>query len=390
VLLTLPGFAFYDAMIMTEIPQGALILGAAMALARYVDHAKSHDAVQFALWSAASFLAKGTGLVLAPLPILTVALTGRWSLLARLPFWLPMPIVLAIAGPWYLLAPGARHERAVPMGGPGLMTSRLEIPPWVWQFEIGWPVAILALIGVGWLVVRGRRLAGIEAVSIALVVSATTFPFLFAVWELRHQVESSAAFVIVAFATIQAFPRTRLRNLLVALVTALLMAWSFTHLRPQRELGYARLAGMIAKGKAGPAKAMLISADAVGEGALIVQIAHRETRPGRYVLRSSKLLADLNWLGRDARERFATQAEMQAFLSSLPLDLVILDRWQPARFPYHALLETTLVAGPREWVPWQAPGLSPRFRVFARSGAVPLSGPELHRRLEKLASAPRF
>ena len=256
--------------------------------------------------------------------------------------------------------PGAQHERALPMGGPGLVVDRLAVPPWIWRQELGWAVALWAVIGLGWLVWSGRRgrLSGLDAVSVALVVSGSIFPLLIAVWEKRHFVEVAPWFVWLALAgwhgVLGKVSRGR-RDWALGVGTAGLLVWNVAQLPAQKELGYRQLAEVIVSGTSGPAEAMLISASGLGEGALIVSVAQREARPRRYVLRATKVLAEVSWLGRDFRERFGSVEALDGFLKSLPLDLVIVDRKNPAPFPYQARLEEALREHPETWERWRRP-----------------------------------
>jgi hypothetical protein len=121
VLLTLPHVVWFTAHIYTEIPLALINLGAMVAVARYLDSGRWQHSAAFGVWAAASLLTKGSGLALAPLPLLGVALTRRWDLLRRRSFWLPAVVVLAFAAPWYLFAPEALHQRAAAYGDPGIV-----------------------------------------------------------------------------------------------------------------------------------------------------------------------------------------------------------------------------------------------------------------------------
>ena len=63
------------------------------------------------------------------------------------------------------------------------------------------------------------------------------------------------------------------------------------------ELGYRRLAQAIVRVGGEPVESVLISSDALGEGAFIAELAQLDSRPGRFVLRSSKILAESSWMG---------------------------------------------------------------------------------------------
>lgn len=398
VLLTLPASAAASSAIMAEIPQSLMILGAMLALGKYLDSERWQDALAFGLWSSASLLTKGTGLILAPVPLLAVLLARRSGLLRRASFWAPAALIAAIAAPWYVLAPDALHQRVRMLGGPHL-TKRLGAPPWVWAPQFGWVVSILALIGLAVLCVRaagGTRLRGGWAVAAALVVSGTVFPFFFGVWEAQHQVEFAPAQMamavaggswLAAFAPIRRAP-AGLRTIALLAAALALAAWNVSHVFHQSPSEYSPLAQSIVENQPGNIHALLISADSVGEGALISEIAQREKRPGRYVLRSSKLLADLTWMGAVVRDRFHTAAEVDAFLNTLPLDMVVVDDQARPGFQSATLLDDVLATGGATWVRWKNPLVGGRFRIYLRRGGSVVRPDELRERLAEVGGPP--
>ncbi|SRR5712691_11126834 len=397
LLLTLPASAAGSTQIMTEIPQTLVILAAMISLSKYLDSAKSKYAVAFGLWSAASLLAKGTGIVLAPLPILAVLLTRRWELLRRPSFWLPALLVLTIAGPWYLGAPSALHEPVARFGGPGLARWRLGFPPFIWVDHFGWVVSCLALAGLLWYVYRslkGDRFPGVIVTAAALAICGTSFPFFFAVWESRHQAEVSPAFVIMAAAgaawlfSLKPLDKCSggLKAVAACLLSAVLCSWNLMHLYRQKSSGYGELAQSIVHDRTGPIHVLLISASPTGEGALISEIAQREPHPRRYILRSTKLLADLTWMGLEVRPRFHATEEVHDYLAGLPLEMVVFDRTTPPRFSYGELLEHAVLSHPEEWQPWaEAPA---RFHVFLRIGGLTLGPEALHKLMTEISGVP--
>ena len=78
-------------------------------------------------------------------------------------------------------------------------------------------------------------------------------------------------------------------------------------------------------GSFGPARTILTSGDSVAEGALISEIALREPHPIRYIVRGTKLFADISWMGRVAELRVNSAAQVHAMLMPLPVDLVVMN-----------------------------------------------------------------
>jgi Dolichyl-phosphate-mannose-protein mannosyltransferase len=407
LLLTLPATADLGSQVMTEVPMSVVLLGGALAFGRYMDTGRWQCALAFALWGGAAMLTKGTGIALALVPILAAAIAGRWELLARRWYWAPAGIVVALAGPWYLLAPSALHERTAAFGAPGLAVKRMIPPPFSWAGEVGWVVSIAALAGLIWVVLRARdrgRYADVPGgelvAAAALVVSATVFPMFFHAWETRHLVEAAPALLAMAVvgvawlgrtgATQAWFPSFRLSsftpramNIAIIAGTAVLIGWNVGHLSRPVPSGYGALAQDLLSG--GAPKVMLIAADGAGEGALIAEVARREQRPASYVLRATKTLAEMDWMGRRARERFDSAAGIQAFLAGLPVDVVVLDRARPAPFAYTAKLEQA-VAGDTEH--WRARSAGGRFEIFDRMQPVAMDSRQAQQLLREVGAPP--
>lgn len=83
-----------------------LCFGAALAYWRYLDTGRAVFSLLFGLLAAAGLLTKGNAACVALLPPFAVLLSREWRLWRRWSFWLPVPVVLLLAGPWYLLTYG--------------------------------------------------------------------------------------------------------------------------------------------------------------------------------------------------------------------------------------------------------------------------------------------
>jgi hypothetical protein len=276
------------------------------------------------------------------------------------------------------------------------VASRIELPPGIWAEQLGWAVAVLTLVGLLWMAAKAVRgpLNGLWAAVSAMAISASVFPALFGVWERRHQVEAAPAFVLLAAAgawlvtlgPVKAVPVRARAGLAVAIaVFAVAMNLPVPRQVPQ---GYASLAASIVAGRAGPSDVVLIVGTASGEGALIAEIAQQEQRPGRYILRATKLLAEMSWLGRNESLKANTADQVRQLLESIPIDMVVLDDGKPAPFDYLPLLQQALAEHPRDWALWRPEG--GRFSVYQRRNQPPLSKEQREIRLVEVAGIPDF
>ena len=278
---------------------------------------------------------------------------------------------------------------------PGLAKWRVGLPPFIWvsRNSAGWFLC-LALVGLLWCLFRslkGDRFPGALVVAACLTICGTLFPFFFRAWEIRHQAEVTPAFVIMAVAGGSwLFSRTHLGKwsssfkaaAVCLLCAAALCFWNLMHLYQQRSSGYGELAQSILHDRT---TVVLISARPLGEGELISEIAQHEPHPQRYILRSTKLLADLTWMGYEIRQRFHTTQEVHDYLAGLPLEMIVLDQAQPPPYAYGELLEQAVLSHPEEWRPRETADTPTRFRVFLRSGGVTLGSEALHKMMAEIS-----
>jgi hypothetical protein len=121
----------------------------------------------------------------------------------------------------------------------------------------------------------------------------------------------------------------------------------------QSKAGYADLVRRLHR----PAR-MLISSTAIGEGAWIAMTSLAEKRPGSFVVRASKVLAQSGWNGNGYLLLTATRDAVLRRLDELALDTIILDSPPDQTLPpHHALLR-------------EAVGNSPAWRSCASSGEL--------------------
>jgi hypothetical protein len=73
-------------------------------------------------------------------------------------------------------------------------------------------------------------------------------------------------------------------------------------------------------------RTVLVSSDAIGEGAFVVEMAQHRDRGGRYVIaRASKLLASANFLMEDYVPRFQSAEDVGKQIEALAIRFVVID-----------------------------------------------------------------
>jgi hypothetical protein len=361
VFLLLPLVQKYVSMVMTEPTIALLCLLAVVFWARYLAEERVLDSIAFGVVAATCILTKGTGLLLAGIPVISIILTRRWALLKRVSFWLAAVVVVVLAGPWTLLTLKLAKE-GWEQGGPSLGFTLSAIPYYAAKLHasFGSPLLLLMLLG---LVVAARQAwikgkdAGLEASLVALVLSVYLFQITVPCGhEARHLIPALAGgcalIALGAWAVWQRLGATKLGQkgeaaLLVALLVVVFAVQTF-HIPPKGYRGFQAVAEKILATPEDKDTVLFVSSDARGEGMFISEIAMREKRLGHIVQRGSKLLASSSWSGGDYEAKAADAAQLVKTFADAHVGLIVVDTTLPeerlAKMPHHTLLEQTAAA----------------------------------------------
>lgn len=361
--LLLPLVQSHVAMVMTEPTIALLALLATVFWARYLADERAADAIAFGVVAATCILTKGTGFLLAGVPVFSVLLTRRWELLKRASFWLAAVVVAVLAGPWTLLTLKLAKE-GWEEGSPSLAFTLSAIPYYADKLHqsLGSPLLALLLLGLAVTMARawreGRK-AGLEAAVAALVLSVFLLHVLVPCGhEARHLIPALAGgCVLIAVGANEIWRRlgaTRLGRTgeavgLVVLVAVVFALQTFA-LPAKGYRGFQPVAEQILATPEDAQTVLFVSSDARGEGMFISEVAMREKRPGHHVLRASKLLASSSWSGGDYVAKATDTAGLVETLAAAKVGLVVIDTTLPearlAKMPHHALLTLVAAADP--------------------------------------------
>jgi hypothetical protein len=138
-LLSVPLIQWLNSTVMLDIAVALFVLAAALAYGDYLHAPGWRPAVWFGAWASLAILTKGTGVLLAFLPIVCLVLARRGKLVARLSFWLPAFLVAVACGPWYLLSPEALQQRSGFLGAPSFDPVGVWSMFWTWAGRMGVP-----------------------------------------------------------------------------------------------------------------------------------------------------------------------------------------------------------------------------------------------------------
>lgn len=361
LLISIPLVETQSRTVMAEILVALLVFWGTLCWGEYLDRPGWSCAAWFGIWSSLAVLTKGTGLVLALVPVMSLLLTRRFRLVAKLSFWLPAIMVLVLCGPWYLLAPGARHESFIRYGGLGFTLDHLRRMPRDWLQAIGIALVPFAVIGLAAWLVRFRRERNGEGTwisAVSLLISIAAFRWVVAVsTEFRHMSLALPAvlmFVGAGVATVLAWRplagiAARRKGQALAAAFAIVFSMHAFRMPPKTCHGFSELAEDLLARSELRNSVFLVSSDATGEGMFIAEVAMREKRPGHIVLRASKMLASSDWMGRRYRLRYQTATDQMRFLEEIPAGIVVIDLSAHPESEHQRLLRRTIQAYPERW-----------------------------------------
>ncbi len=126
-------------------------------------------------------------------------------------------------------------------------------------------------------------------------------------------------------------------------------------------------AARLAMASNAPRNAMLICSDSQGEGGFVAEVAMRDRRLSRIVLRASKVLAESSWTGGRVNMMFDNGAGVAKYLDEVAVDLVVMDLSEPSGSPTRTLLLGCLRERPGEWKAAAVEGVHAReLAVYTR------------------------
>ena len=285
-------------------PVALVVALATIAWARASDEPSRGRFLLFALLAAAAPLVKGNGALVALVPAIDIALTGRWRLLRQPALWVAALVALVLVAPWYWLsfqisAGGFVYRPGIEYAGSAIARNGVAM-----FANLG--IAGLALAAVGSVATfRGPPPGEARLGKLALSVVIATLVFQAIVpagldpryiSPLLPWLVVLAGLGLIALARIGGHWRTAAGALAwLALVPAL---WSLWHLPPKPDIGAPGLAREMAR----DGGLWLVDARAGGEGALIAAAAYADAeRRQLWVARASQWLSTSDFMGRDYR-----------------------------------------------------------------------------------------
>jgi hypothetical protein len=355
IFILYPNVQQHAAMVMTEVPVALFSLLATLSFGRYLETGRTRDSVLFGVFAGAAILTKGSGLVLAVVPVLAIMATGRYDVLRRRTFWYPAVIVLALAGPWtYVFRDVARAGWQEPSVSWSYTRSALVSFPWALLTGQSPVLTICSLIGLVSVLVAVRRgsLPARWAAIAGLVVAVPLFHAIVpASSDARHLVQALPAWAMLAVCgamLLYGYATQPIVRVALAVVVLAGVAHSAWPIEIKHGRGFGALAEKIVHDPAYADGIVLVSSDATGEGMFIAETAMREPRPEHIIRRASKVLARQEWHGGNYQLTASDPQALVELLQQQQVRFVVIDRSVPSTLlsAHHQLLLSTAESRP--------------------------------------------
>ncbi|WP_166442975.1 ArnT family glycosyltransferase [Phragmitibacter flavus] len=345
-----------------------MCLAATGAFALFMRKPKAAWALAFGVFASMAILIKGSGWMLALLPPIAIGLAKEWRLLIKPSLWLaPLPVLL-LALPWQWFSFRFTEEGMSGLSPAGHFMEALPFYGRAFVDNYGWPLAlvmVIALVQLVWRWGSGSKVGFVEAALWALLLSgAVMMMSVPAGLSSRYFLPLSAPMMLLVVLSMSRWldwfswpPLVKVGA--VGLVMGISVGSLVSLPKLAKEVkGFSNGVLMVHEEGIADHGTMLICSDARGEGAMVAAAAFDEGMRGLEgfrMLRASKVLAEIDWLGRGNEELFASDQEMLKYLEQQRVEWVLVDQSvaEVDRPAYFGQLTGALKAADGEWSQWR-------------------------------------
>jgi hypothetical protein len=328
--------------LMLDGPVALACLAAMLCYASFMDTGRLRDASLFGIVAAAGLLIKGNAGSLVLLPIFALLIGRRFDLPFKLGFWVPVPIVAILAGPWYYLtwglaAQGFRNSLGLSYGSQAALANAIflmhSVGPVIFVLAVFALVRVCARIGGK----ADMKPSNLTVCAASLVIAVYFFLLIVPSAITPRYVLSAVPPILILAAAEAGFWSTwlsrrysgilqseaewRMAVLTILVISFVTLAFRIPHLRDE---GFTTAAEQIWHIRSPGNPVLLIAADANGESATIAGLAMQDkSRPSIFAIRGSRLLGGGGYNNSDYQPRFATASAVMAEIDRYKIPLVL-------------------------------------------------------------------
>lgn len=366
-------------LVMTDLPVTLLGFGALLALAAYLSSARLGPLLAFTVLAALTILTKGSGLYLTALLPAALLLTGRLRWILRPSFWIAPVGIALLCAPWYILS-----RKFLDRGFLGRTDFATGAHVLGWDIVVDLGLLAPLTVWGAWTALRSRPVPPLAVLCV--IQPVILIGFLMAapvIVEPRYMLPALPPLIILSAYGMNALvPRRR-----VLALTGLLIAVAGVRIyvdSPPRPANDIRpIAEFVVHHSDPMYKGVMVSAEV--EGPMIAEIVSLEPHAmDRYLIRPGKLLARMDWLGRNYHSTYDNTGQIQELFDHVPVNLVILRSvLPPSALPHERLLAETVHASPALWRKVFPPvGQSSRYEAYQPVHGAPDANEELQQFLQ--------
>lgn len=336
VFCSLPLIQRYSGMVMSDLLLGLFCLLSCLAFAWYLQRPSIWSSFLFGCLAAMSIMVKGSGLMLAFVPPISLILSRRYELFRAKSFWVAVLPVLVICLPWMLLTYKITEEGMVQEWSPKYVAEAL--PYFAKQMYRTFGLVLVVLLGFGLRrSLKGRVAAGcipeLSAVMLALPIGLILTYILIPVgFEQRYLVPAVAPSLFFMAIGLGHFHRLlnerwaeKWKTHLVMVLLVVGHGVEVFDIPAKRFQGFQSFVDAMGLKSDSEGKKILISSDSRGEGAVVAAVAMIDERPRHRVLRGSKVLSSSDWMGRGYSLAHTNAAALVQFVKEDEIDWVVVD-----------------------------------------------------------------
>lgn len=340
---------------MLDQPLTLIVLLSAWVWLRFAYQPSYNFGLLYGTLAAAAILVKGNGWLLVLFPMFHILFARRWALLRDPRMYAGALLCLLAVLPWYMVtakisADGFNYAFGIDYAAKALTQNLLTL-----YHNIGFFGLVLVSVALTMLWSAGdsqRGQAVLVRIAVSMIAAVLLLQSLVPVDIVSRYMMPSMPFLVLLailgivemehFACFETRPAIlRGAQALAVLLVLLPSLMNLSSATPQADLRMADAATMVVDPQ--QVQVVVIDGSPAGEGAFIAEAVVASKARDLYVVRSSKILSESNFMGTDYRLLAETPAEVGGIVRNIGAQYIVVERRKGGNlFPHSDLLEKFL------------------------------------------------